>query len=54
MVRQVYHNKRHLTPTGFNTGEKTEIFWGIRSYELAIEEGTSHFLLFLPDLRASR
>ena len=29
-----------LTSTGFNTGEKTEIFWGIRSYELAIEEGT--------------
>jgi nucleoside-diphosphate-sugar epimerase len=24
---------------GFNSGEKTEMFWAMRSYELAIEEG---------------
>src|SRR6266498_4032982 len=24
---------------GFNTGEKTETYWAIRSYEIAIEEG---------------
>ena len=26
---------------GFNTGEKTEIYWAIRSYEIAIEEGST-------------
>lgn len=29
---------------GFNTGEKTEIYWAIRSYELAIEEGIKFFV----------
>jgi hypothetical protein len=29
---------------GFNTGEKTEIFWAIRSYELALEEGIKFFV----------
>lgn len=29
---------------GFNTGEKTEMFWAIRSYELAIEEGIKFFV----------
>lgn len=29
---------------GFNTGEKTEIFWGIRSYELALECGVKFFI----------
>lgn len=29
---------------GFNTGEKTEIFWAIRSYEIAIEEGIRFFV----------
>ena len=29
---------------GFSTGEKTEIFWAIRTYELAIEEGVKFFV----------
>ncbi|RMD42095.1 hypothetical protein DV735_g3059, partial [Chaetothyriales sp. CBS 134920] len=29
---------------GFNSGEKTEIFWAIRSYELALEEGIKFFV----------
>lgn len=29
---------------GFNCGEKTEIYWAIRSYELAIEEGIKFFV----------
>jgi hypothetical protein len=30
---------------GFNTGEKTEMYWAIRSYEIAIEEGIK-FLVY--------
>ncbi|KAI1204840.1 NAD(P)-binding protein [Annulohypoxylon truncatum] len=30
---------------GFNSGEKAEIFWTIRAYELAIEEGVKFFVL---------
>jgi len=29
---------------GFNTGEKTELYWAIRSYEIAIEEGVKFFV----------
>src|SRR6201984_1643804 len=29
---------------GFNTGEKTEPYWAIRSYEIAIEEGIKFFV----------
>ncbi|GAB1214354.1 hypothetical protein ATERTT37_003516 [Aspergillus terreus] len=29
---------------GFNCGEKTEIYWAIRAYELAIEEGIKFFV----------
>src|SRR6201987_1086084 len=29
---------------GFTTGEKTEIYWAIRSYEIAIEEGVKFFI----------
>lgn len=29
---------------GFNCGEKTEIFWSLRAYELAIETGVSFFV----------
>ncbi|KUJ10499.1 NAD(P)-binding protein [Mollisia scopiformis] len=29
---------------GFNTGEKTEIYWAIRSYEIAIETGIKFFV----------
>lgn len=30
---------------GFNAGEKTEMYWTIRAYELAIEEGVKFFVL---------
>ena len=30
---------------GFNTGEKTEMYWAIRAYEIAIEEGV-HFFVY--------
>jgi hypothetical protein len=29
---------------GFNCGEKTEMFWAIRSYEIALEEGIQFFV----------
>jgi hypothetical protein len=29
---------------GFNTGEKTEIYWAMRSYEIAMEEGVKFFV----------
>src|SRR6201982_660418 len=29
---------------GFNTGEKAETYWAIRSYEIAIEEGIKFFV----------
>src|ERR1051326_8855551 len=29
---------------GFNVGEKGELYWGIRSYEIAIEEGIQFFV----------
>jgi NmrA-like family len=29
---------------GFNCGEKTEIYWAIRSYEIALEEGVKFFV----------
>ncbi|KAK1240101.1 hypothetical protein MKX08_007543 [Trichoderma sp. CBMAI-0020] len=29
---------------GFNTGEKAEMFWAIRTYEIAIEEGIKFFV----------
>ncbi|MDM4140752.1 MULTISPECIES: NmrA family NAD(P)-binding protein [Mycobacterium] len=29
---------------GFNTGEKTEMYWAIRSYEIALEEGVKFFV----------
>src|ERR1700753_1333730 len=29
---------------GFNTGEKTEIYWALRSYEIDIEEGVKFFV----------
>lgn len=29
---------------GFNSGEKTEMYWAMRSYELAIEEGIKFFV----------
>ena len=41
---RVFWNPSPLTAIGFNTGEKTEIFWGLRSYELAIEQGIKFFI----------
>src|SRR5262245_38199323 len=29
---------------GFNTGEKTEMYWAIRAYEIALEEGIKFFV----------
>jgi hypothetical protein len=29
---------------GFNTGEKTEIYWAIRAYEIALQEGIKFFV----------
>jgi uncharacterized protein YbjT (DUF2867 family) len=29
---------------GFNTGERTEMYWAIRSYEIALEEGVKFFV----------
>lgn len=29
---------------GFNTGEKTEMYWAIRAYEIALEEGITFFV----------
>jgi hypothetical protein len=29
---------------GFNTGEKTEMYWAIRTYEIALEEGIKFFV----------
>ena len=34
----------YINIDGFNTGEKTEMFWAIRSYEIAIEEGVKFFV----------
>ncbi|MGY2288016.1 NmrA family NAD(P)-binding protein [Pseudomonas gingeri] len=34
----------YINIDGFNTGEKTEIYWAIRSYEIAIEEGVRFFV----------
>lgn len=34
----------YINIDGFNTGEKTEMFWAIRAYEIAIEEGIKFFV----------
>lgn len=34
----------YINIDGFNTGEKTEMYWAIRSYEIAIEEGIKVFV----------
>src|ERR1700719_731347 len=34
----------YINIDGFNTGEKTEIYWAIRAYEIAIEEGIKFFV----------
>jgi hypothetical protein len=37
-------NGAFINIDGFNTGEKTEMYWAIRSYELALEEGIKFFV----------
>jgi hypothetical protein len=37
-------NVAFINIDGFNSGEKTEMYWAIRSYELAIEEGIKFFV----------
>src|ERR1700758_2601885 len=39
----------YINIDGFNTGEKTEIYWAIRSYEIALEEGVKFFVYGNPD-----
>lgn len=34
----------YINIDGFNAGEKTEMFWAIRAYELAIEEGIRFYV----------
>lgn len=34
----------YINIDGFNTGEKTEMYWAIRCYEIAIEEGIKFFV----------
>ncbi len=34
----------YINLDGFNTGEKTEIYWAIRCYEIALEEGIKFFV----------
>ena len=34
----------YINIDGFNTGEKTEMYWAIRAYEIAIEEGVRFFV----------
>lgn len=34
----------YINIDGFNTGEKTEMYWAIRAYEIAIEEGIKFFV----------
>jgi len=34
----------YINIDGFNTGEKNEIYWGIRTYELALQAGIKFFV----------
>ena len=34
----------YINIDGFNTGEKTEMYWAIRAYEIAIEEGIKFYV----------
>jgi hypothetical protein len=46
ILRQGFHGSdgAFINIDGFNTGEKTEMYWAIRSYEIAIEEGIKFFV----------
>lgn len=37
-------NGAYVNIDGFNTGEKTEMYWAARSYEIAIEEGVEFYV----------
>ena len=45
-LRTGYHgcDGAFINIDGFNCGEKTETYWAIRAYELAIEEGIKFFV----------
>jgi hypothetical protein len=45
-LREGFHgcDGAYINIDGFNTGEKTEMYWAIRSYEIAIEEGAKFFV----------
>jgi hypothetical protein len=45
-LRRGYHgcDGAFINIDGFNCGEKTETYWAIRSYELALEEGIKFFV----------
>ncbi|TAQ90011.1 hypothetical protein B7494_g1653 [Chlorociboria aeruginascens] len=45
-LHTVFQNTTHcfINTNGFATGEKAEIYWGIRMYEIAISHGVQHFL----------
>ncbi len=45
-LRQGLHGATYafINIDGFNAGEKTEMFWAMRSYELALEEGIKFFV----------
>lgn len=45
-LRQGFRGARYafVNIDGFNSGEKTEMFWAIRAYELALEEGIEFFV----------
>lgn len=46
ILRKGFHGADYafVNIDGFNTGEKTEMFWAIRAYELALEEGIKFFV----------
>lgn len=45
-LRKAFEGVTHVfaNTNGFAIGEKAEIYWGIRLYELAREFGVEHFL----------
>lgn len=47
-LRNGYHgcDAAFVNIDGFNTGEKGEMYWAIRSYELAVEDGGIRFFVY--------
>jgi nucleoside-diphosphate-sugar epimerase len=44
LVEGTFASAAFVNIDGFNAGEKTEMFWAVRAYELAIEEGVQFFV----------